>query len=67
MRPVHDRMPVILDRRHFEQWLDPGEQDAGALALLLRPFAVERMRSYPVVLRVNSTKNDDAYCLEPAA
>ncbi len=67
VRPVHDRMPVILDRRHFDQWLAPKEQDAGALAPLLRPFAADRMRAYPVSPLVNSPRNDDARCLEPAA
>ena len=67
VRPVHDRMPVILDRRHFGQWLDPAEQDAGALAPLLRPFAADRMHAYPVSTLVNSPRNDDARCLGPAA
>ena len=66
VRPVHDRMPLILDRRHFDQWLDPKEQDAGALAPLLRPFAADRMRAYPVSPLVNSPRNDDARCVEPA-
>jgi putative SOS response-associated peptidase YedK len=47
-RPVHDRMPVLLDRRHFEQWLDPTQQDAEGLAPMLRPFRAEAMRAYPV-------------------
>ncbi|HVS35418.1 MAG TPA: SOS response-associated peptidase family protein [Gemmataceae bacterium] len=44
VRPIHDRMPVILDPRHFDAWLDPKRQDAAVLAPLLRPFAGERMR-----------------------
>ncbi len=66
VRPVHERMPCILDRRHFGQWLDPTEQDAAALAPLLRPFAADRRRAYPVSPLVNSPKNDDARCIEPA-
>jgi len=43
-------MPCILDRPQFDQWLDPKQQDGEALAPLLRPFATERMRAYPVGL-----------------
>jgi WD40 repeat protein len=46
VRPIHDRMPVIIDPPHFGRWVDPAEQDAGALAPLLRPFAAERVRAY---------------------
>jgi putative SOS response-associated peptidase YedK len=67
VRPVHERMPVILDRAYFEQWLDPAEQDAGALAWMLRTYRAEAMRAYPVSPLVNSQKHDDARCLEPAA
>jgi putative SOS response-associated peptidase YedK len=34
-------MPVILDRTHFDQWLDPKQQDPEALAPLLRPFPAD--------------------------
>ena len=67
VRPIHDRMPVILDPRHFERWLDAKDQDAEALAPMLRPFAAERMRAYPVGLWVNDARHDDARCLQPAS
>jgi putative SOS response-associated peptidase YedK len=66
-RPAHDRMPVILERAYFEQWLDPAEQNAEALAWMLRPYRADAMRAYPVTTLVNSPRNDDARCLEPAA
>jgi putative SOS response-associated peptidase YedK len=67
VRPVHDRMPVMLARPCFEQWLDPAGQSAEALTWMLRPYRAEAMRAYPVGLLVNNPKNDDARCLEPAA
>ena len=67
VRPAHDRMPVMLERPNFEQWLDPAEQDAEALGWMLRPYRADAMRAYPVSPLVNSPKNDDARCLEPAA
>jgi putative SOS response-associated peptidase YedK len=67
VRPAHDRMPVMLERSYFDQWLDPAEQNAAALAWMLRPYRAEAMRAYPVSPVVNSPKNDDTRCLEPAA
>jgi putative SOS response-associated peptidase YedK len=64
---IHNRMPVILDPRDYDQWLDPKEQDAAAVAALLRPFPADRMRAYPVSTWVNDVKHKDARCIEPAA
>jgi putative SOS response-associated peptidase YedK len=67
VRPAHDRMPVMLERPYFEQWLDPAEQKAGALVWMLRPYRAEAMRACPVSPLANSPKNDEPRCLEPAA
>ncbi len=67
VKPVHNRMPVILEPRHFGTWIDRDVQDPADLALLLRPFAAVRMLAYPVSQLVNSPRNDDARCIEPAA
>jgi putative SOS response-associated peptidase YedK len=66
VRPVHDRMPVILPERHWTTWLDPAVQDAGALVPLLRPFPSDAMRAYPVGPLVNNPRNDGPGCLNPA-
>ena len=66
VRPVHDRMPVILPERHWAVWLDTGLQDAGELVPLLRPFPADAMRAYPVGLLVNNPRNDVPECLAPA-
>jgi putative SOS response-associated peptidase YedK len=63
---IHNRMPAILDPRDFDLWLDPDEQDAEALAPLLRPFSADRMRAYPVSTWVNDVQHRDARCIEPA-
>jgi putative SOS response-associated peptidase YedK len=66
VRPVHDRMSVILPERHWAAWLDAGLQDAGELVPLLRPYPADAMRAYPVGSAVNNPKNDGPVCLEPA-
>jgi putative SOS response-associated peptidase YedK len=67
VRPVHDRMPVILLERHWTAWLGPQVQDAGELVPLLRPYSADAMRAYPVGLLVNNPKNDGPACLGPAS
>lgn len=41
--PIHDRMPVIIDRDDYARWLDPENHDFGALQKLLVPFVATRM------------------------
>ena len=67
MRPLHDRMPVILDVKNYERWLDPAQQDPKKLEPLLVPYRSEEMAAYPVSTLVNSPRNDDGRCIEPAA
>jgi putative SOS response-associated peptidase YedK len=66
VRPVHDRMPVILPRQHWAAWLDPTLQEAGELVPLLRPFPSDAIRAYPVGLAVNNPRNDGPECLAAA-
>ena len=43
MEPVHNRMPVILERKDYGRWLDPGDP-ARPPVDLLRPYPAERMQ-----------------------
>jgi putative SOS response-associated peptidase YedK len=67
MQPLHNRMPVILQPRDYELWLDPGVVRAELLQPLLVPYPAEEMEAYPVSRRVNSPDNDDPRCIEPLA
>ena len=60
LRPIHDRMPVILQPGDFDPWLDAPPQDAQTM---LKPFAGD-MTLYPVSSRVNNVRNDDPSCIE---
>ena len=66
VRPVHDRMPVILDEDYVDLWLDQKQEDLDKLQKLLRPAPESLLMPTSVSQRVNSVKNDDAACLEPA-
>ena len=63
---IHNRMPVILERRHFEAWLDPENPDVEALERLLKPLPAERMVTHPVSSYVNKVSNDGPRCIEEA-
>ena len=66
VRPLHDRMPVILPRELEARWLDPTlNGDTEALLALLAPVAPAELVTRPVSRRVNSVKNDDASVLVP--
>lgn len=65
LRPVHNRMPVILAPEDFELWLDPAAQHAGEVQHLLGPFPAGAMDFYPVSTHVNNPANEDPRCIEP--
>ncbi len=67
MRPIHNRMPVILAEGDYERWLDPAVQKPEPLVPLLRPFPAEPMVAYPVSTYVNSPTRDDSRCIQPVA
>lgn len=64
MRPVHDRMPVVLDEDDWDEWLDREVGDASALVALLHPPSEELLVMHPVSTRVNAARNDDATLIE---
>ncbi len=59
MSRVHDRMPAILPRAHFSQWLDTDEVDAHAAVKLLAPAPEQALDLTPIGLRVNKVSTDD--------
>jgi len=64
VRPVHDRMPVILAPEDVDTWLDP-DVPPEAAAQLCKPYPAEEMEAYEVSPIVNSAKVDSKECIEP--
>jgi putative SOS response-associated peptidase YedK len=64
VRPLHDRMPMILAPDDYAAWL--GEDAIREVGELLRPFPSEAMRAYRVSTAVNNVKNSGPECIEPA-
>jgi putative SOS response-associated peptidase YedK len=66
LRPVHDRMPVILHPDDYELWLDMDARKHELVKELLRPYAAEEMLGYPVSASINSPQNQGAKLIERA-
>jgi putative SOS response-associated peptidase YedK len=63
MQPIHNRMPVILDPKDYDLWLDSEVKKPELLQPLLRPYQTEEMTTYPVSKVVNKPSNDTAECI----
>jgi putative SOS response-associated peptidase YedK len=66
LRPIHDRMPVILEPEDFALWLDPKEMRRECLEPLFEARSGADLETFPVSRHVNSPANDDAECARPA-
>ena len=66
LRPIHDRMPVILAPASWKDWLD-ADTPLARLGALLAPPDPAGFEAYPVTTLVNSPAVDDARCREPAS
>ena len=66
IREIHHRMPVILDQKFHEKWLNVEIQDPKKLEIILQKGLIHDMKYYPVSKLVNSVKNNDPNCMKPA-
>lgn len=58
VRPLHDRMPAILPRSAWDEWLDRDAGEPGRLLRLLVPAPEGLLAVRPANRRVNSVAND---------
>jgi putative SOS response-associated peptidase YedK len=65
VRPVHNRMPVILTAEQLALWLAPEIDDKKRLTRLLRPFSPDPMQRYAISTYVNDPSNEGDRCIEP--
>jgi putative SOS response-associated peptidase YedK len=67
VRPIHNRMPVILRPEYEEQWLDVFRTPFSKVQSLLRPYPAELMDAHDVSTVVNSARYDGADCIQPTS
>ena len=60
----HDRMPVIIERKDYQRWLEPGDENRPPIDLV-RPFDAEKMRAWRVDQRINNVRNNGPELREP--
>ena len=66
MAPIHDRMPVLLERWQWGAWLDPANDDVNELSAMCVPADEGILRSHRVGREVGNVRNSDASLIEPA-
>ena len=59
LKPIHNRMPVILEREFEEDWLDVKTHDFDSLKQMLKPYPDDKMIAYAVSYEVNNPSNDN--------
>ncbi|MCK8515016.1 SOS response-associated peptidase [Methylonatrum kenyense] len=64
-KPIHDRMPLVLDPASRDAWLDPDLNDRVAIRKAVRPLDPATLYAYPVSSAVNKPANDYEELLEP--
>jgi putative SOS response-associated peptidase YedK len=65
MRPIHDRMPVVVAPEAWDRWLDPELPDLGELQGLLVPAPDGGLEIYPVSRAVNDVRNQGPQLIDP--
>jgi putative SOS response-associated peptidase YedK len=67
MKPIHNRMPVILNRDTEAAWLNPDTAPDEALDILADPVSADEMEAYRVSPNVNRPGFDRPEAREPIA
>jgi putative SOS response-associated peptidase YedK len=62
---IHDRMPMLVERDRWSEWLDPDLDDGDRLRGLLVPAAPGRLEAYPVSTLVNDVAHNGPDLLAP--
>jgi putative SOS response-associated peptidase YedK len=63
MEPVHNRMPVILTKENYTDWLK--SDDENELLEMLKPFPESKMKVYKVSEKVNSVRSEGPELIKP--
>lgn len=65
MSSIHNRMPVILPRDAYDEWLNTDEQDAQSLLPLLMARDIDALTAHDVSKAVNRPVVDDPTLIAP--
>lgn len=65
LKPIHNRMPVIISPDSYQTWLSPNEKKPDELSHLLKPYGPGAMEAFPVSRAVNNPATDSPTCIQP--
>ena len=66
MDRIHDRQPLVLEREHWDRWLDPHEKDPEFVQGVLEFAEPGRFEAYPIGRGVGAVANNGPHLLDPA-
>lgn len=64
MSAVHDRMPVMVPKSRWAEWLDPTNDDIESLSTVFDMSADDSLAMFPVSTEVNSVRNNRAELID---
>ncbi len=62
---IHDRMPMVIARDHWADWLDPANTEPSQLQAAMVPAMAGGLTSHPVSMAVNSVRNNGPELIKP--
>lgn len=62
---IHDRMPQIIEKANWEEWLNPEMKDVTQALQLLTPATLGGLEAYPVSTDVNAVRNNGPHLIDP--
>ena len=62
---IHDRMPMVITRELWADWLDPATTEPSQLQATMRPAMAGGLTSHPVSMAVNSVRNNGPELIKP--
>lgn len=65
VRPLHDRMPLVLAPTDWDRWLDPAVDEAAGVEDLLVAAPADEFEVYAVSTEVNNVRNDGPQLIDP--
>ena len=67
MKPIHNRMPVILKPEDEGIWLDSSIEDVETLQKTLAPYSNGALEAFEVSTYVNNSRNEGPMCTKPVS
>jgi putative SOS response-associated peptidase YedK len=62
---IHDRMPMVITREHWADWLDPDNTEPSQLQATMLPAMAGGLTSHPVSTAVNFVRNNGPELIKP--